>query len=145
MSSSFFSVDSENCKTLIFTRRRYNHCPDNTYNGNTIPLVTNHVFLGLNMDSKLRWSPYINDMTKFTEWWPNFLRSIVNTWWGSHPTTLLLLYKSIIRAKLNYGCFFLGSSSNAHNSKLQISCLRFIIDALKSTLSPAIQLPTLKY
>lgn len=40
--SSFFSIASEKCKALIFTRRRYNNCPNITIKGYTIPFVNNY-------------------------------------------------------------------------------------------------------
>lgn len=55
---------------------------------------------------------------------------------------LLIIYKSVIRAKLDYDCFFTGPAVHTHRNKLnnlQISCLRSIISALKSTPSPAIE------
>lgn len=33
----------------------------------------------------------------------NLLRSVCGTGWGSDPSTLLLLYKAIIRSHLDYG------------------------------------------
>ncbi|KAL4152897.1 hypothetical protein QTP88_000730 [Uroleucon formosanum] len=143
LNSSFFSIAHNKCKAVIFTRRRLNNFPDITIKDFIIPIVTNHTYLGLKLDSKFRWAPHVNDLTKFCARWANFLRSVANVWWGSHPTPLLLIYKSVIRSKLDYGCFFSSSSALFHRNKiqkLQTSCLRSILGALKSTPSAAIDI-----
>jgi hypothetical protein len=142
LTSSFISIVHNKCKATIFTMRRFDYCPDIIINDIIIPVVTNHTYLGLNLDSKLRWSPHINDLTKFCARWSNFLRSVTNTWSGFHPSSLLTIYKSVIRSKLDYGCFFSGSYAYSHRCKLnqlQTSCISSILGALKSTLSPTIE------
>lgn len=116
--SSSFSIAPKKCKSLIFSRRRYLQCDATTIDSFTIPYVPNHTYLGLNMDPKLRWSPHLYDLTIFAIRWSNFLRSVSNTWWGSHPSTLILIYQSVIRAKFDYCYFFSGSSALAHLNKL---------------------------
>lgn len=145
LSSSFFSVAPEKCKAMIFTRRRYLLSLDITINDFPIPIVQNIKYLGLTLDSKLRWAPHLQHLIKFTSLWANFLRSISNTWWGSHPSTLLIIYKAVIRSKLDYGCFLSGSASYSHWKKinnLQNSCLKSIIGALKSTPNAAVEIET---
>lgn len=100
LTSSFFSIAHNKCKATIFTRHRFDYCPDIIINDVTIPVVTIHTYLGINLDSKLRWSPYINDLTKFCARWSNFLRSVANTWWGSHPSSLLTIYNHFIQTRL---------------------------------------------
>jgi len=111
---SFFSIAHNKCKATIFTRCRFVYCPDIIINDVIIPVVLNHTYLGINLDSKLRWSPHFNDLTRFCARWSNFLRSVANTWWGSHPPSLFIIYKSVIKSKPDYGCFFSGSSAYSH-------------------------------
>jgi hypothetical protein len=44
------------------------------------------------------------------------LRALAGTWWGAHPSSLLLVYKSIIRSKVDYGSFLFSSASRSHRS-----------------------------
>lgn len=107
--------------------------------------VFNDIYLGLNLDSKLHWSSHINSLTKFTARWSNFFKSVSNVWWGSQPSTLLFIYKFIVCSKLNYSCFFVVSSAPSHYNKfnkLKISCLKNILEVLKSTSSPRIEVET---
>lgn len=80
LTSSFFSIVYNKCKGTIFTRRRFVYSPDIIINNVIVPVVTNHTYLGINLDSKLRWSPHINDLAKFCPRSSNFLRSVTNTW-----------------------------------------------------------------
>ena len=44
----------------------------------------------------------------------NLLKSIANTEWGADCTTLLKLYRSLIRSKLDYGCIVYGSARQSY-------------------------------
>jgi len=105
----FFTIAPEKCKPVIFTRRRYLHPPSVSLGNNIIPFVPDVTYLGLTLDPKLRWAPHIASLSKFLVHWSNFLRSVAGTWRGSHPSTLLSIYFSIIRSKLDHGCFLFGS------------------------------------
>ena len=138
------SIAPEKYKALIFTRRRYLP-PLNVYLDNsTIPYVSDVSYLGISFDSKLRWVPHMSSLTKFLTCWSNFLRSVAGIWWGSHPSSLISIYFSIIRSKLDYGCFLFGSASSSNMNKLQSSCLRTIMGYLRSTPSPAIEVETVR-
>ncbi|XP_050525071.1 uncharacterized protein LOC126896384 [Daktulosphaira vitifoliae] len=68
--------------------------------------------------------------------WSNLLRSIAGTWWGSHPSSLLLIFKALIRSKVDYGSFLYASASTVHRKKINsllAACLRTIIGAVYST------------
>ncbi|KAL4112254.1 hypothetical protein QTP88_016075 [Uroleucon formosanum] len=138
----FFSVAYEKCKSVIFTRRRY-HNPPNVYlDNNIIPFVDNTTYLDITLDSKLRWLPHITSLISFSSRWANFLRAITGTWWGSHPSTLLLVYKAITWSKLDYGCFLYGSASFSNwnrLNKVQSSFLRSIMGYVRSSPLPAIE------
>ncbi|KAL4153575.1 hypothetical protein QTP88_001408 [Uroleucon formosanum] len=138
----FFSVAYEKCKSVIFTRRRY-HNPPNVYlDNNIISFVDNTTYLGITLDSKLRWLPHTTSLISFSSCWANFLRAITGTRWGSHPSTLLLVYKAIIRSKLDYGCFLFGSASFSNwnrLNKVQSSCLRCMMGYVRSSPLPAIE------
>lgn len=114
----FFSDAYEKCKSVIFTIRRYFNPPYVYFHNNVIPFVDNTNYLGITLDPKLRWLPHIISLISFGSRWANFLRAITGTWWGSHPTDLLLIYKSIIRSKVDYGCFLFGSASFSNWKRL---------------------------
>lgn len=62
--------------------------------------------------------------------------------WGSHPSSLLLVYKPVIQAKFDYGSFLYGSINLTYWDKiksLQVGCLRSVLDALWLSTSRVIE------
>ncbi|CAI6349547.1 unnamed protein product [Macrosiphum euphorbiae] len=122
-----FSVVTHKCKVVIFTRKRRFVPLKLLLDGDPLPVVSEIQYLGLISDSNLRWKADIFQLTSFAYKWANLLRALVGSWWGSRPSSLLQVYKSIIRAKIEYGCCFFGSTALSHHKKLnslQASCLR---------------------
>jgi hypothetical protein len=143
--SSSLSIAPEKCKAMIFTTICYLLFSEITINDFLIPIVQSIKYLRLTLDSKLRWASHLLHLTKFTSLWANFLRAISNTWWESHPSALLIIYKAVIRSKLDYGGFLSGSASYSHWKKinnLQNSCLKSIIGTIKSTPNAAVEIET---
>jgi hypothetical protein len=54
-----FEVAPEKCNSVIFTRSRYRDPPNVYYDNNVISFVPNVTYLGIILDAKLRWKPYI--------------------------------------------------------------------------------------
>ena len=48
----------------------------------------------------------------------NILKVLSRTEWGADQTTLLKLYRSLVRSKLDYGCIVYGSASKVALAKL---------------------------
>lgn len=141
--SSFFSVTVEKCKSQVFTRRWCRFSSEVNINEFTLPIVPHTNCLRLTLDSKLHWMFHLHNLSVFTSRWVNFLRSVASTWWRSTFPHCYLIYKSVIRAKIDYGSFLSGSASHTHLNRfnnVETSCLRFIIGALKSVPNSAIEI-----
>ena len=48
----------------------------------------------------------------------NLLKVLSRTEWGADRTTLLNIYRSLVRSKLDYGCIVYGSASKTSLAKL---------------------------
>lgn len=62
--------------------------------------------------------------------------------WGSHLSSVSLIYKSVIQAKLDYGSLLYGSITIKYWNKvkcLQVGCLRSVLGALRLFISRAIE------
>lgn len=79
LSMSFFSVAPKKCKALVFTRKCYNYCLEIVTNGIVIPVFSNIMYLRRTLDSKLRWTPRLHNLTKFISQRWNVLRLIANS------------------------------------------------------------------
>ena len=115
------------------------------YCGEPLPVVSTVQYLGITLDSKLLWTQHISKLLTTITPCLNFLKMLSPTHWGGDPLILTLFYKSIIRAKIDYGSSLYGSASQTHLQKLerfQSKCLRLIIGAFKSTPIPALSAET---
>jgi len=70
--------------------------------------------LGLIFDRKLTFLPHLKYLKAKCQKALDILRVLANTDWGSDRETLLLLYRSLIRSKLDYGCVVYGSARRSY-------------------------------
>ena len=77
--------------------------------------VVNHVtetkFLGMTFDSKLYWSAHIKKLRTRCLRSLQLLNCLSRMTWGADRTTLLRVYRSLIRSQLDYGCQIYGSAT----------------------------------
>ena len=96
---------------MHFCTKRIPHAdPCLTLYNSEIPIVSETKFLGLIFDSKLSFKAHIDYLKKKCLKAMNLLRVVSNTDWGADSTTLLRLYRSLVRSKLDYGCVVYGSA-----------------------------------
>ena len=69
-------------------------------------------FLGLVFDKKLDFKPHISHLKKKCQKALNILRVVGHTYWGADKSTLLKLYRTLVRLKLDYGCAVYGSTKD---------------------------------
>ena len=95
-------------------------CMDPVLNLDNDPIqfVKEAKFLGLIWDTKLTFEPHINYLKARCQNSLNFLKVLSRTEWGADRTTLLKLYCSLVRSKLDYGCIVYGSASKTALAKL---------------------------
>jgi ribonuclease HI len=135
-----FSTSKTVC--MHFCRLRKTHCePNLTLNGNLIPLVEETKFLGLIFDRKLSFLPHIKYLKDKCVKALNLLRVVSHTAWGADQETLLHLYRSLIRSKLDYGCVVYGSARSSYLKALdpvQNHGLRLCLGAFRTSPSASL-------
>ena len=91
---------------MHFCRRR-RPCPDMSVRlyGELIPVQPEVKFLGVLLDSRLTYRPHIKKLRDKCMRALNILKCVARTTYGSDRSTLLLLYRSLVRSKLDYACF----------------------------------------
>jgi len=107
-------------------------------NGTPVPVVEETKFLGVVFDRKLSFSPHIKHLKDKCTKALNLLRVLSHTSWGADQETLLHLYRSLIRSKLDYGCIVYGSARGTYLRMLdpiQNHALRLCLGAYRT--SPA--------
>ena len=66
------------------------------------------------MKRKLSFIPDINYLKAKCQKTLQLLRVVAHTDWGAEKSTLLKLYRSQVRSKLDYGCFIYGSARKSY-------------------------------
>lgn len=92
------------------------------------------------MIKKLTWKPHIKYIKKETTLRSNVLKVLLHTAWRSQTQTLIQIYKSLIRSKLEYGAEIYLSAKNPilkninpiHNLNLRLSIRGFKSSAVES-------------
>jgi ribonuclease HI len=110
--------------------------PDLNLNGSTIPVVEQTKFLGLIFDRKLTFIPHIKYLKDRCLKAMNLLRVVAHTDWGANTATLLKLYRSHLRSKLDYGSVVYGSARSSYLQSLdrvQNAALRVCLGAFRTS------------
>ena len=88
------------------------------FDNDSIQFVKEAKFLGLIWDTKLTFEPHIKYLKARCQKSLNLLKVLSRTQWGADRTTLLKLYRSLVRSKLDYGFIVYGSASKTALAKL---------------------------
>lgn len=101
-----------------------------------IPVVPETKFLGVIFDRKLSFIPHLQYLrTKCTKAM-NLLKVVSHRDWGGDSKTLLKLYRTLIRSKLDYGSIVYGSARKSYLQMLdpiQTSALRLCLGAFRTS------------
>ena len=115
-----FTISNSKTKCVHFCQihKMHNH-PKLTLNNTEIPITDEHKFLGIIFDSKLSFIPHIKKLRIKCNQAMQLLRAIAHTDWGADRKTLIKLYRSLIRSKLDYGCFIYGAARKSYLQRLE--------------------------
>ena len=98
----------------MYALRGLHNDPVLKLDGVEIPVVDQNKFLGIIFDRKLSFIPHINYLKAKCQKALQLLRVVAHTDWGADKLTLLKLYRSLVRSKLDYGCFIYGSARKSY-------------------------------
>jgi hypothetical protein len=85
----------------------------------------------LPLHAALKWKQWVAETARKTAGAIDILSWLRHTWWGADPLLLLRLYKSLIRARTEYGRFLIHGLSDSQNvpiEKIQLKALRRLWD-----------------
>lgn len=123
-------------EAVLFCKKRNQQGPELKINNMNIKYVQTKKFLGINFDYKLNWKPHIEQLKKDCNSRLNILRTTSHFKWGADKKTLICIYKSIIRSKLEYGSIAYGTARTSDLAKLetiQNTALRLAIGAFRTS------------
>lgn len=137
-----FSFSAAKTSAILFTRKRNpTAIPILSLNNEQIRFSEEVRFLGVTLDNKLSWKPHIRSIRTSCTPALNLLRTLTRTSWGADRKSMLLIYRALVRSKLDYASI-VYSSANQTDLQLLDSIhhtgLRIVTGAFKS--SPVLSL-----
>jgi len=134
LSDNKFSTSKTVC--IHFCRLcKFHPDPQLSLNGNPVPVVQEVKFLGIIFHRKLSFLPHLRYLKNKCAKALNLLCVVAHTSWGADEQTLLHLYRSLIRSKLDYGCVVYGSARGSYLYMLdpiQNHALRLCLGAFRT-------------
>ncbi|XP_060578916.1 uncharacterized protein LOC132735901, partial [Ruditapes philippinarum] len=130
-----FKISETKTVGIVFGNQK-KHNLNVSLGGTPINFVKTVRFLGLLLDEKLTFGPHIKDLVNRCKKDLNVMRMLKGTDFGTDKNSLLLLYKSLIRSKIDYGAQIYSCAKKTHLNKLdtvQNTALRLALGALYST------------
>ena len=125
-----FRFSTEKTKCIHFYRGQGVHVPPSLYlNGNELPYVENVRFLGMTLDRRLNWRDHFRILRDNCFKVLNILRFLSHSTWGADRTSMLMLYRALVRSRLDYGSIVYSSArdtymkplSTVHNTGLRLA------------------------
>nr|CAH7729114.1 unnamed protein product [Callosobruchus chinensis] len=101
-----------------------------------LPFVKEIRYLGVELDRKLTWKPFVSKIQSRCQKGLNFLRTIAKVRWGANQNTCLLFYRAYILSILDYGSILYGAASKNLLKQLdtiQNKALRICLGTMLST------------
>ena len=105
-----FSISKTTC--VHFHKQRIYTEPTLHLDGQAIPVKDEVKFLGLIFDRKMDFKAHVKYLKEKCRKALNILQVVGHTEWGADKSTILKLYRTLVRSKLDYGCAVYGSSKN---------------------------------
>ena len=115
-------------------RKMYNN-PTLKFDRTEILVVDQYKFLGVIFDKKLTFIPNIQCLKEKCNKTLKLLRVITYNDWGTDPQTLLKLYRTLIRSKLDYGYYIYGAARKSYLKTLNTvhhEWLKLILGAFRT-------------
>ncbi|XP_026464041.1 uncharacterized protein LOC113366618 [Ctenocephalides felis] len=137
LNANNLSLSPTKSKAIIFSRHR-NLLNSLVLNiGNLqVKLCDSIKILGVTFDKNMFFQTHIREVVQKSEKGINIIKILSGTRWGAHPTSLISVYKAIVRSHIDYGCqIYEGlSSKNQYTlDKVQFSALRLCLGVIRST------------
>lgn len=142
-----FAVSESKSVYCVFSRHNVAHSEKIFLDNFSFPFLKQATYLGILLDKKLTWKPFVEKIANRCTKGLNFLRTITKAFWGADQSTSLLFYRSYIRSILDYGSTLYGSASKTTLKRLDIiqnKALRNCLGVMSSTPIEALRVEALE-
>jgi len=131
-----FNMAPHKTKAMVFTNRRKYHTNQLSMTGCPIEFVKTFKFLGVVLDSKLTWARHVRYVRDRCQGDLRLMSVVSARGWGADTQSLRKLYTSLIRPKLEYGCFLFANAAPSiliMLDRIQYAAIRIILGLLRCT------------
>lgn len=132
-----FKFSPEKTVCVLFSRIRGMFPePSLQLDGHDLVVQSNHKFLGLTFDKKLSFQTHIQCLKVKCLKSLNLLKILSHRSWGADKETLLRVYTTTVRSKLDYGCMVYGSARKSVLKRLDPihhQGLRLVLGAFRTS------------
>ena len=145
-----FKFSESKTVAIRFSRcRKKEVIPTLTLNGSILPYEKEVKFLGMVFDEKLNWSSHIDQLKIKVRQSMSILKVVSSFHWGADKKSLLRLYDSLCRSKIDYACQIYSSACKTklkeidvlHNTGLRICTGAFRTSPVESLYVDSHELP----
>ena len=150
--STGFRFSTEKTKCVLFSKTSENSSPLLKMHGHSLKFYDTVKFLGMTLDSKLTWRPHIQNLVASCRKGRNILKMVANKSWEADTNTLIKIYRTLIRSRIDYGSIAYNSATpyilkpldSIHNAAIRIALGAFRTSPIDSILCQAAE-PALSY
>lgn len=137
-----FKLSTSKSCHMIFTRKKGIDKQKLQLYGHNMETVDHFKYLGIWLDQKGTWKTHIEKVESKCKKVINLMRAVVGKDWGANKQSLMYIYRALMRATIDYGCYVYGATAKTHLLKLdRVSnkALRICAGVMRSTPIKAIQ------
>ena len=99
---------------------RKTECQGLSMYGQAIERVKVFKFLGVHFDERHTWKNHIDSIVDKCEKVVNVMRSLSGSTWGAGQDTQLMIYRAMVRSRLDYGCLSYGTAAKTNLKRLDV-------------------------
>lgn len=115
------TVEPTKSNLVIFSRKQMNPADTAiTVKGTRVKGCSEAKFLGLTLDYRLSWKPHLESLLSKCKNLLNIIKCLRSTWWGADPSTLITIYRALIRSSIEYGSAAIPYKSNPLLAKFEV-------------------------
>ncbi|XP_054721326.1 uncharacterized protein LOC129231105 [Uloborus diversus] len=131
----------EKCVAINFSNKKKKTNRNLSINGKNIKWSEDIRILGLIFDRNLTFKNHINHLSQKVYKYTNILKAVASKRWGARTKDLLIIAKSCIKSKINFGSHIFSSCSQTNKKKIETiyhSAIRVAVGLPKFTPIPVL-------
>lgn len=131
-----FRFSPTKTKYMLFSKRNQKTNINLQLYGQSLEQVKTIRFLGMQLDCQLTWKSHVDYLKTTCTRLIGLLKVLANQSWGADSRTLLMLYRSLVRSRLEYGIVAYGTCHKTTLKKIEVienTALRVIFGAYRTT------------